>query len=147
MNNERNRAWLGFSCPVGRARRGRGDGKSRGTLGAAIWPSLHARPLWHGHCAARGIDGLRLTPRRGVRSLGRVEYSRTLGPPRIVQGPYAGGIGGRRVARPATTCMARERARRQGARFYFICAASKMHNSLKCKLTSKSPKSKVVEEI
>jgi hypothetical protein len=28
-----NGVWLGFSCPVGRARRGRGDGKSQGTLG------------------------------------------------------------------------------------------------------------------
>jgi hypothetical protein len=31
--------------------------------------------------------------------------------------------------------------------FCFICAASNMHNSLKCQLTSKSPKRKVVEEL
>jgi hypothetical protein len=63
---------------------------------------------WHGHDVARGVEGRRLTPRRGVRSLGRAGSPRTLGPPRSVQGPYTGGIGGRHVARPAATSMAPE---------------------------------------
>jgi hypothetical protein len=63
--------------------------------------------------------------------------------------PYAGLAHRRHVAaRLGASALAPERGEDAvGALFYFICTTSKMHNSLKCQLTSKSPKIKVVEEL
>jgi hypothetical protein len=63
--------------------------------------------------------------------------------------PYAGLARRRHVAaRLGAGALAPEHGEDAvGALFYFVCTISKMHNSLKCQLTSKSPNSKVVEEL
>jgi hypothetical protein len=86
---ERKRARLGSSWPV--ERHDEVEAQVAWHPRAAIWPSLHARPRWHGHRATRGVDGRRSTPRRGVRSTGlRSPHSAGESTTDTPRRPYAG---------------------------------------------------------
>jgi hypothetical protein len=110
----------------------------RGTARGGTWP-----------CEARRPAVRRSWARRTVRRERRRVHSCPWSTARDSRRPYARPPCGRHaVARLGACALAPERGEDAvGALFYFICATSKMHNSIKCQLTSKSPKSKVVEEL